>query len=68
VRYTCVASRCSRVNSAITAAVMTTTTLGDAPGLSGTGKTSTAIAKYSSFVMFFRGVRDDLRLRRKKRS
>jgi hypothetical protein len=40
-----------RVVSAITAAVMPATTAADGPGLIGTGKTSTAIAKYSSFVM-----------------
>jgi hypothetical protein len=35
VRYTCVASRCSCVISAITDAVMPATTSADAPGLSG---------------------------------
>jgi hypothetical protein len=51
MRHTHVASRCSRVSSVITAAVMPATTSGDAPGLSGRGKTSAAIVKYSSFVM-----------------
>jgi hypothetical protein len=51
VRYTCVASLCSRVVSLINAAVMPATTAADGPGLLGTGKTSTATAKYSSFVM-----------------
>jgi hypothetical protein len=46
-----VASRCSRVVSAIMDAVMPVTTVAEGQGLAGTGKTLTAIVKYSSLVM-----------------